>query len=86
MTTATIWVERLREYDALPDDLTKRVLWIDRNPPPVLRLVCEQCGSEHSCQLTWDDVRQELSLHGQVPTALTTQCCTKCERDDEVKP
>ena len=73
-----------QEYDALPDDLTTRILWTDQNPPPRVRLVCRECGKTYEfLQMAWDEVKREVQLHGTVMEEIRGICPKHEEPEDE---
>lgn len=84
MTTAREYRAKLAEFDALPDDLAPRIMWVEKNPPPKLTITC-RCGRSkpHEVWLNWGEVRQHLARHGTLETELESTACGVCEPETE---
>jgi len=67
----------IAEYDALPDDLTQRIIWQDERMGllPKIPLVCRECGAHYKdFECGWGEVRWHVERNEAFPDSLKGYC------------
>ena len=71
-------------YDALPDDLTIRILWVEDHPCPNLPIVCKDCGKTiNYISVSWRDAVVEVEQRGRDINLPVMSLCEDCDESEE---